>query len=123
MARSIRVVIVDDEADVRALLRLAIVGDPRFDLVGEAENGQQAVAMVAATQPDAVILDSIMPEMTGVEAVPLIREKSPGSHIVMWSASPFVAAHVRIGHDVDALFDKGEPVREVIETVARVCRT
>lgn len=62
---SIRVVIADDNADVRMLLRIAIEMRPAMEIVGEAEHGFAALELAEATEPDIVILDREMPVADG----------------------------------------------------------
>src|SRR3954451_20275578 len=74
---STRVVVVDDIADLRWLLRAALNTDGRFDVVGEASDGQEAVSVVKLTQPDVVVLDLRMPKMDGLEALAQIVTVAP----------------------------------------------
>ena len=71
----IRTVIVDDAVDLRNLLRMVLDRDPRFVVVGEAENGAVGVELVFETLPDLVVLDLAMPVMDGYEALRRIREE------------------------------------------------
>lgn len=80
------VLLVDDTADIRMLFRLALDLDPRFEVFGEAVNGQEAVDACAAQCPDLVLLDLMMPVMTGFEALPLLRERCPDITVVVLSA-------------------------------------
>jgi DNA-binding NarL/FixJ family response regulator len=64
----IRVVLADDQALVRAGLRLLLDAEPEVEVVGEAEDGQQAVVLVAETQPDIVLMDIRMPHLDGLAA-------------------------------------------------------
>ncbi|MCA9887768.1 MAG: response regulator transcription factor [Anaerolineae bacterium] len=70
---TINVLIVDDHAVVRAGIRMLIESDPDLKIVGECENGQEAVDQVEALQPDVVLMDVTMPVMDGVEATRLIK--------------------------------------------------
>jgi len=76
-----KVLIADDSAPVRDLLRHSLELDGRFSVVAEAEDGERAVRMAADFQPDAVILDIAMPAMSGFDALPLIR-KATGRKVV-----------------------------------------
>lgn len=80
-----RLVVVDDEPDVRFLLRLQLQ-TAGFDVVGEAVSGNQAVAVCADLRPDAVVLDLLMPDGTGFEAIPRLRETQPDLRIVAYTA-------------------------------------
>ena len=73
----IRVLVVDDHPVVRTGLGAVISLEPDFKLVGEAEDGAQAVAMVREQRPDVVLMDLRMPRMDGVSAIRAIRTESP----------------------------------------------
>jgi two-component system, NarL family, nitrate/nitrite response regulator NarL len=83
--RVLRVVIADDEPDVRMLLRLQLkqVG---FDVVGEAGDGAEAVEACERLRPEALVLDLLMPRMTGFEAIPLLRRNDPTLAIIAYTA-------------------------------------
>ena len=84
----LRTVLVDDVADMRELLRLLLLRDGRFSIVGEAANGQEAIELVADLFPDLVVLDVAMPVLDGIAALPRLREASPRTRIVMLSGFP-----------------------------------
>ena len=96
----LRVLLADDTDDIRMLLRVTFEVDGRFTVVGEAADGRQAVDLCAELAPDAILLDLRMPEMTGDEALPLLRENCPEAAIVVYTA------HVADA-DIDALCDAG----------------
>lgn len=81
-----RVVIADDEEDIRVLLRVNLQMDGRFDVVGEAQTGGEAIDLVASERPDIVVLDLRMPEMSGEEALPVLRQAWPDVPVVVFSA-------------------------------------
>ncbi len=68
----IRLLLVDDQMIIRQGLRSLLEAKPDLEVVGEAENGQQAVAKVETLQPDVVLMDVRMPVMDGVAATRLI---------------------------------------------------
>ncbi len=86
--RLVRVVVVDDSDDVRLLLRVVLQRDGRFDVVGEAADGREAIECVTATQPDLVVLDRQMPRLGGIEALPEIRDAAPGASVILYTAHP-----------------------------------
>lgn len=69
MTAPIRLLIVDDHPVVRDGLRGMFTGDPGFEVVGEAADGAEAVALVATVRPDVVLMDLRMPGMNGVTAI------------------------------------------------------
>ena len=86
LSSPIRVVLVDDSADLRSLVRMALDREADFTVVAEAADGASGVEAVAAHKPHLVLLDIAMPVMDGLQALTLIREDSPGSIVVMLSA-------------------------------------
>lgn len=85
MPRKIRVLIVDDSALVRKLLRDVINADPEMEVAGVAANGIEAIRAVSELQPDVVTMDIHMPEMDGLAALEYIMRKNP-LPVVMLSA-------------------------------------
>ena len=81
-----RVVLADDVADVRLLLATTLELDGRFEVVGEAADGADAIATARRLQPDAVVLDLVMPTMDGLSAIPEIRAAAPGCRVVVLTA-------------------------------------
>jgi DNA-binding NarL/FixJ family response regulator len=79
----IGVVIADDHEIVRRGLRLTIAGEPDMRLLGEACDGNEAVALVAASRPDVLLLDIHMPDMDGIAAAAAIRAANPETAILM----------------------------------------
>jgi len=80
-----RVVVADDFADMRHLVRMTLERSGRFQIVAEAENGLEAVDQARDLQPDIVVLDLAMPVLSGMEALPQIREASPHTKVVVLS--------------------------------------
>jgi DNA-binding NarL/FixJ family response regulator len=81
-----RVLIVDDHPLTRGALA-ALLTQHDFEIVGEAEDGERAVEVARSLQPDLVLLDLTMPGISGLEALPLLREAAPGCEVVMLTAS------------------------------------
>ena len=79
---TIRVLLADDHRMLREGLRRSLT-EEGFDIVGEAENGEQAVRMVADLQPDVVLMDVSMPEMDGLEATRLIGGSFTATQVIM----------------------------------------
>jgi CheY-like chemotaxis protein len=114
--RRFRVVVVDDTEDVRLLLGMTLNIDGRFELVGSAANGREAIAVCGDVQPDGVLLDVMMPVLDGIAALPELRAACPGTRIVMLSANdhPDIVARARAG-GADAFVTKGSPLEQALE--------
>ena len=80
-----RVVVADDVAQLRGLLRLLLERSGHFTVVAEAANGAEAVDATARERPDLTLLDLSMPVMDGLEALPLIRQAVPSCAVVVLS--------------------------------------
>lgn len=124
-ATTVRVVIADDEIAVRRALRRIFERDQRFELVGEAADGREALEKVTSAAPDVVVLDLAMGDNDGIRAIPAIRAAAPDTKIVVLSSMVrFNEAGddaVRLGaHQV---LDKFTPPRTLMKTILRVART
>ena len=122
-AAPIRVLLVDDTADFRMLLRLALTAEDDIEVVDEAGDGRAAVDAAGRLQPDVVLLDLAMPVMDGWEALPLLRTASPGSQVVVLSgfAAASMSASVLAAGAADYL-QKGVSPDTIIDCVRRVVR-
>jgi DNA-binding NarL/FixJ family response regulator len=78
-------VIADDYDDLRQVIRIVLETSGRFEVVGEAANGRQALDLVVQLRPDLLLLDLAMPVLTGLEALPLVRAAAPATLVVMLS--------------------------------------
>ena len=83
---AVRVLIVDDEALMRAGLRLMVDGTAGISVVGEASDGAGAVAQVAALDPDVVLMDVRMPGTDGLEAVRALRAANARARVIVLTA-------------------------------------
>ncbi len=84
--KKIRVLIVDDHAIVREGLKLILERQPDISVVGEAGNGTEAVDKAAELKPDVIVMDIVMPVMTGLEATRIIHQSNPGIQILILTA-------------------------------------
>jgi len=85
MQPPIRLLLVDDEARVRQGLRMCMAGEPDFDVVGEAEEGEAAVSLAAELQPDIVVLDLLMRGLDGFGAARELAASDPDIRVVILS--------------------------------------
>jgi DNA-binding NarL/FixJ family response regulator len=79
----IRVLIADDHPVVREGLAAMLSREPDIDVVGEAQDGQEAVDRAGTLQPNVVLMDLMMPRLGGVDAIRLIRERHPGVQTIV----------------------------------------
>jgi DNA-binding NarL/FixJ family response regulator len=82
----IRSLLVDDNADLRFLVRSAVESRGGFEVVGEADDGRRGIELARELSPEIVLLDLDMPSMGGLEALPLIREAAPSAKVVVLSS-------------------------------------
>lgn len=87
-ATPIRVLVVDDDADTRRLVKICLSMEAGFTVVGEAGDGSSAVEVAKSCQPDVVLLDLEMPGMNGLDAIPALRQAVPDTKIAVLSAFP-----------------------------------
>ena len=118
---TIKVVIADDHSLVRQGLRRYLDMAEDIDVVGEASNGEEAIALVEKASPDIVLLDIRMPGVDGLEAARAIRDKHPDVGVIMLTAyddRQFVVEAVRAGARGYVL--KARDAEHLIQTVRLV---
>jgi DNA-binding NarL/FixJ family response regulator len=79
----IRILLVDDHSFIRRALKISLGDESSLEIVGEAENGQFAIAQVESLQPDVVLMDIQMPLMDGVEATKQICDRFPETKVLI----------------------------------------
>jgi DNA-binding NarL/FixJ family response regulator len=81
--KKLTILLADDHTVVRQGLRALLAAEQDFEIVGEAENGREAIALAKRTRPDVVLMDVAMPMLNGAEATRRILENSPGTRIIV----------------------------------------
>lgn len=117
-----RVVICDDQDGFRKVLSLMLRLEDGVDVVGEATNGREAIAVVRELQPDVLLLDIAMPVMDGLDALPHLREASPATAIVMLTG--LISASVReraLAGGARLFVEKGTDVSVIARLVRDAC--
>jgi DNA-binding NarL/FixJ family response regulator len=115
-----RVVLADDDDDMRLLMRSALHRDGRFEVVAEAGDGDAAVEATRRLTPDLVLLDLAMPGRGGLEALPLLHEASPTTRVVVVSGFPGdrLEAVTRAGGAVGYVEKGLSPKQTVLDVLA-----
>jgi YesN/AraC family two-component response regulator len=109
MTRTIRVVIADDDPDIRVLLRSLLDLDRRIEVAGEAVDGGEALQRFTELRPDVLVLDERMPVMYGLEVAERVLAQQPDQAIILCTAyidDSVVAAAARLG--VQSVLGKGD---------------
>ncbi len=81
--RAIRVLLVDDQALIRMGFRMVLEGEPDLEVVGEADDGVEAVDLAASLAPDVVVMDVRMPRMDGIAATRQVVGRSPDVRVLI----------------------------------------
>jgi DNA-binding NarL/FixJ family response regulator len=111
-----RVLVVDDAANLRELLTLLLDSEDDFEVIGTACDGEQAMVVAEALQPDIVLLDLAMPIMDGMQALPQIRRCLPGAIIVIFSGFEQTAlVDEAMAAGADAYLEKGASVTQMVD--------
>ncbi len=86
-ASPFRILIADDHALIREEMRAMLASEPDLEVVGDAENGEEALAMCQKLRPNLVLMDVSMPKMDGLEATRTIKREHPHAVVLMVTAS------------------------------------
>ena len=117
----VRVLLVDDDALVRAGLRMILSSAEDLEVVGEADDGARAVAAVRAHRPDVVLMDIRMPEVDGIAATAALRRLDTPPHVIVlttFQADEQVISALRAG--ADGFLLKDTPPTEILNAVRLV---
>jgi DNA-binding NarL/FixJ family response regulator len=110
----ISTVIADDSDDIRLLIRIQLSIDGRFDVVGEAADGQQALDLIDANDPDLLLLDLAMPTMDGLEVLACLQGRESRPPVVVFSG---FASQTMIDRALElgaaAYIDKGRDLSDI----------
>lgn len=116
-----RTLLVDDVVELRSMFTMMLETDDRFEVVGQAGDGVEAIEKAGALQPDLVLLDVAMPRLDGLQAIPRIHAAAPGVRILVLSG--FETARVArqaIELCATAFLAKGATTAQIVSLAAEV---
>ena len=117
---SVRVVLADDEAMVRAGLRLLVDGEDDLEVVGEAVDGEDAVRVVERTRPDVVLMDVRMPRMNGLDAAGEVLALDPAPRVlVLTTFDEDAVVDEALRRGVTGFLLKSSPPEEMVAAIRR----
>ena len=121
MKPTVRVLVVDDDALVRAGLRMILGGAPDLELVGEAMDGIEAVELAASSRPDVVLMDIRMPRRDGLAASRLILARQPSPQVIVlttFDTDESVLNALQLG--ASGFLLKDTPPEKIVDAIRRV---
>lgn len=118
---TLRLLIVDDHELMREFIGAVASTDPVFEVCGTAGDGRQAIEMAEELKPDVVILDSQMPGLNGLDALPGLLKVAPDTRVVMFSGSeePEFERAAREGGASDYFIKGVDDVEKVLDAARR----
>jgi len=111
-----RLLIADDRVRTRRALRAVLSTQPGIELVGEAADGEEALAEIERLLPDIVILDIRMPRLDGIEATTRIKERWPAIRVIAHSLAEELSEEA-LAAGADAFVPKGAPAGELMKAL------
>lgn len=121
--RRLRVALVDDDALVRAGLRLILGGDATLEVVGEASDGDEVTGLVDATRPDVVLMDIRMPRVDGLSATSALLARPDAPRVIVlttFDADDLVLKALQLG--AHGFLLKDTPPQRMVEAIHQVAR-
>ena len=117
----LRVLLADDRTGIRATLRIVLDIEDGFSVVGEAADGADTIALAGQLRPDLIVLDVNMPGMTGVQALPALRQVAPDATIVLLTALDVSTVLAGGGDAADGVIDKTRDLDDFISQLRTLC--
>jgi DNA-binding NarL/FixJ family response regulator len=116
------ILIVDDNPRLRALIRRITTQKPALQVVGEAEDGAEAIRLVHLLQPDIVLMDLVMPQVNGLEAMRQIKVEHPETKVIIMTVHTEDAyRRTAEANGADAFLLKKTLMTTLLPTIRRVC--
>jgi len=119
--RKIRVIVADDSAPVRNRLITLLSGIDNVEIVGQAQDGAEAIASARESKPDVVILDIRMPDRTGIDVLEHIRREKPAPKVIMLTNYPFAQYRRKcLEAGASFFFDKSTEFHKIPQAVEQL---
>jgi DNA-binding NarL/FixJ family response regulator len=120
--KKIRILIVDDSHSFRKGMHALLAIQPEIEVAGEAPNGYVAMELIESLQPNLVLLDAQMPEVTGIEVARQIRSRWPQMKIILMTMySDYRSKAIEAG--ADAFVTKGIPPEHILALIRGIVQT
>ena len=121
MNKKIRILIVDDSLSFRMGMRALLEIQPDMQEVGMAPSGHKAIELVEELQPDLVLLDAQMPDMTGIEATQKIKSRWPNVQVILMTMyADYRSKAIEAG--ADAFLTKGLPPEHILSLIRGIAQ-
>jgi len=120
---SVTIILVDDHDAIRQAQRRTLETEPDFEIIGEACNGREAIELVEQSQPDVVIMDIIMPEISGIEATRRLHQSCPDVKVIGFSldaTKPFILSMLNAG--ASGFVSKQCPANELRKAILTILK-
>lgn len=113
--------VVEDDEDIRGLIRMTFRRTPEFVIAGEAESAEEALVMLRSMDVSLIVLDhGLTGVLTGLDAAPLFKEILPQTKIILFTADPVLRVRASNEWNVDAFLIKTE-FAQLLPTALRLC--
>lgn len=118
MSSKIRIVLAEDHLMIRKAMELLLSENKNFDIVGEATNGKDLITVLEKVKADIILMDIFMPEMNGVDATSIIRNRFPWIKIIILSVQTEIAYVKKLfTMGVSGYITKNSPKEELFEAI------
>jgi NarL family two-component system response regulator LiaR len=114
----IRVVLVDDHAQIHRIVHVTLGATADINLVGQGANGQEGITLCEQYQPDIVLMDVVMPVMDGIEATKILHERFPDIKVLVLSSfQDHESVYAMLGNGAVGYLTKGSLAQDLADTI------
>ncbi|MGB2868427.1 MAG: response regulator transcription factor [Bacteroidota bacterium] len=122
-SRSLRIIIADDSSLLRERIKTMATAFPNVEVVGEAGNGKAALQLIGEMNPDLIILDIRLPDMTGIDVLKRIKESGSLARVSMLTNYPFPQYEKRcLSEGADYFYDKNQDLKRITDMIRDLAR-